>query len=159
MIFTGIKQQGQLLFDDWQGRQRYLDKIQDGQRFKEDIRPLKFKTNPQLGYYYGLLLPEIHKEYLAQGATIQIEITSPTFAAMGMGCRPPIEKEIHELLKDLCARVGMNGERKDVSDMDQYQVSKFIDNVLFHATHNLGMNGEALEAKRPKEKVCPTTTK
>lgn len=154
MIFTGIKQQGQLLFDDLQGRQRYLDKIQDGQRFKEDIRPIKHKTNPQLGYYYGLLLPEIHRQHLDMGVLSQTWIPGVSNFE-----RIPIEPDTHEFLKDMCGRVGPEGERLDLADMDQYQLSKFIDNVLFHATHNLGMNGAALEAQRPKETMCQTITK
>jgi len=144
-LFTGTKVNGQLLYDDPTGRARYIKRyLRDGQRFRDQLkRVAPDKTSPQLGYYYGLLLPEIHQQYLRNGMTATVRIRGMTVE------RIPTELDSHEIIKDVCGLVGDDGQRLDVGDMDEYQMSKFIDNVLWHAINDLEMNGKELEAKRP----------
>lgn len=153
-LFTGIKTNGQLLYDDPMRRQWYIKRyLKDGDRFRDNLKKAApTKTSPQLGYYYGLLLPELHQQNLRDGVTVTVRL-GPVEVE-----RDPTEDDSHAILKDICALVGDDGVRMDVGDMDEWQMSKFIDNVLCHAAQR-GMNLEALEAKRPeRETKCRTTT-
>jgi len=151
-IFTGTKLNGQIIFDDWQLREKYISKLAQGQRFRENLTKAGgAKSNPQLGYYYGLLLPEIHKQYLSMGFTVSMPVVSLRQAGKPIVVeRKPTEDDTHQAVKDICARVGDNGERMDCGDMDDRQMSKFIDHVLYHATWDLGMDGDKLAARRPE---------
>jgi len=101
------------------------------------------KSSAQLGYYWGLLLPEIHQQLLAEGFTVPI-------AAFGIEKEIPITKDdAHEILTALCGRVGEDGQAKRLSEMNFLETMRFIDNVLKFAIAHLGMNGEALKARRP----------
>ncbi|MHC4121981.1 MAG: hypothetical protein ACYSSI_00275 [Planctomycetota bacterium] len=144
-LFTGLKTKGQLLYDDPVHRDRYIKRyLKDGERFRENLkRAAPAKTSPQLGYYYGLLRPEIHQQYLRNGMTATVRMHRLIVE------RPLTEDDSHAIIKDVCGLVGDDGKRMDVGDMDEWQMSKFIDNCLFHAVNDLGMNGEKLEAKRP----------
>lgn len=105
----------------------------------ESIDP---KTQEQLGYYWGLLLPEIHKQLQADGFTVPIK-------AFGIERDIPITKdETHELLTALCGFVGEDGKHLRLSEMDKIQTIKFVDNVLEFAISNLEMNEEKLKAWR-----------
>lgn len=144
-LFTGQKINGQLLYDDPKGRARYIKRyLKDGERFRDNLkRCAPGKTSPQLGYYYGLLLPEVHQQYIRDGITVSVRVHGMSVE------RLPAEDDSHEIIKDICGLVGDDGKRMDVGDMDEWQMSTFIDNVLTHAVNDLMMNGEALEAKRP----------
>jgi hypothetical protein len=109
------------------------------------------KTKEQLGYYWGLLLPEIHDQYIREGYTITVLVNKVRKNGKSLTVeREPTLGDSHELVKDICGYIGNQGERLDMRDMDKFQVVKFIDNVLFHATKDLEMNGKALESHRPE---------
>ena len=102
------------------------------------------KTKEQLGYYWGLLLPEIHQELQNQGHTTAVSFN-------GFNKDIPITKDAtHEILTNLCGRVGMDGSLLRLSEMDLIQTRLFIDNVVEFAVSMLGMNEERLEAWKPK---------
>jgi hypothetical protein len=102
------------------------------------------KTQQQLGYYWGLLLPAVHEQLQADGFTIPIE-------AFGIQRDIPITKDAaHELLTALCGFVGEDGKHQRLSEMNKYQTVKFIDNVVDFAVANLGMDEEKLKAWRPE---------
>ena len=147
--FTGTKRDGQLIYDDYRSRDEWIRKLKEGQRFRDRMSRIAGKTSPQLGYYWGLLLPEIHKQYLRDGQVVRIFL--PRINRLVE--RKPTMEDSHITIKDICGLVGDDGIRLDVSDMDEFQMTKFIDNVLFHAVNDLLMNGEALEAKRPEKEV------
>ncbi len=110
------------------------------------------KTKEQLGYYWGLLLPETHDQYLRDGMTVTVEVSKIKVHGKPLHVeRKPTMDDSHELNKDICALIGDNGAWMNVREMDKQQVRKFIDNVLNHASQNLLMNGEELEARRPGE--------
>ena len=56
----------------------------------------------------------------------------------------------HKIIKAYCGLVGEDGEYITLSDMDKFQAKKFVDNVIFYATKNLSMNGDALKARQPE---------
>lgn len=105
------------------------------------------KTVEQLGYYWGLLLPEIHKQLIEDGHTVALE-------AYGIKKEIPITLDAtHELLTAFCGFVGEDGKAIRLSEMDKYNTVKFVDNVLEFAVANLGMNEEQLKAwRQTKEK-------
>ena len=112
------------------------------------------KTKEQIGYYWGLLLPEIHDQYLCDGMTVGVCVPNVLINGKPMFIeRKPTMDDSHELNKDICGLVGVDGERMDVRDMDKNSARKFIDNVIDHAVVNLSMNGEELKARRPAENV------
>lgn len=127
-----------------------------GSWFEMDIKVLGQakcrKTAEQLGFHYGLLLPEIHEQYLREGMTVTVIVPGIRVKGKPMLVnRKPTQADSHEVIKDICGLVGESGERMDMRDMGKYDVMKFIDNELFHATHDLLMDGAKLEAKRPKK--------
>lgn len=100
------------------------------------------KTAAQLGYYWGLLLPEIHAQMQRDGHTIKVEfgdfsreVPIPEFAA-------------HEVVTGLCCRVGSDGAPMRLSGIGLVKAILFIDNVLNFAGE-LRMDTDALKAKRP----------
>ena len=109
------------------------------------------KTREQLGYYWALLLPEILDQYIADGMTITVNIPKVKIKgeSMVVDIKPSMD-DSHEVIKDVCALVGEDGSRLDVRDMDKHTIRKFIDNVLYHATFDLLMDGDKLKAQRPK---------
>ena len=146
---------GQQVYDDPKSRKVYLDRIEDGQRGRETIRSTKKKTNPQVRYYWGLLLPEIRQQYM-RDMVATVTVVPGVFRA-GEPLKierlvTNIETDVHPLVKQICSRVGDGGENLGLSEMDRFQASRYIDNVLWHAVNDLNMNGEALEAKRPNQK-------
>ena len=109
----------------------------------ENIDP---KTAAQLGYYWGLLVPEITEQLDADGNTIPIR-------AFGVKAqRPYFKEDTHELLTLLCNHVGDNGALMRMSDpaMDIHRMRMIIDNVLNFATDSLSMNGDKLKAWQPE---------
>lgn len=139
---------GTLQFPDQQELSRHCRKW-DGQWVKVTIEPVvcgmkKAKSPNELGYYWGFLLPEIHKEMEAQGNT-------KTMVFCGEKTYMPITVlDVHEMLTGQCMRVGENGAGIRLSDADFHQASKIIKNVLLVA-EQLGMNVEAMEAWHGEE--------
>ena len=102
------------------------------------------KSTAQLGYYWGLLAPEITEQLNADGLTIPIR-------AFGIEAeRPYFKYDTHELLTQLCNHVGDGGALMRLSDpdMDVHRMSIVLDNVIKFATKSLCMDGEKLEAWR-----------
>jgi hypothetical protein len=108
------------------------------------------KSPEQLGFYWGLLVPEITKELNAQGHTNTVQFKEFTREV------PYSEKTTHELLTAICGQVGDDGADTRLSVADKYAATRFIDNVLQFAVVELGMNEEKLKAWRDKE--CQTLT-
>ena len=122
----------------------------DGLWFRMSLEQLVKKRDPksmeQLGFYWGLLEPEITKQLNADGLTIPIR-------AFGISAeRPYFKKDTHELLTQLCNHVGDNGAMLRMSDrgMTVHRMSMVLDNVIKFAVGSLHMNGENLEAWRNK---------
>ena len=103
------------------------------------------KTREQLGYYWGLLVPEITKQLEADGHTITIRAFKNVTAE-----RKYTELDVHELLTSICNHVGPDGAlmRMSDSDMDIHKMMIIIDNVLNFATQSLSMDGDKLKAWR-----------
>ena len=101
------------------------------------------KTSAQLGYYWGLLLPEIHKQLVSDGHTITIK-----FGTVEKEVIIPIEAS-HEAVTALCGNIGENGSHLRLSDCELPECVRFIDNVLDLASQ-LRMNVDELKAVRPK---------
>lgn len=102
------------------------------------------KTAAQLGYYWGLLLPEITKQLIAEGHTMPVR-------AFGIEKDIPFNQDAtHELLTALCGHVGSEGKHLRLSECGKHETIKFIDNVIEFAVANLGMNEAKLAAWRPE---------
>lgn len=135
---------GQQCFDDPIARTKYLSGKPDGYRGLERHRtPHGAKSNPQLGYYWGLLIVEITKELNELGWTITLGTGETSFE------RPYTKDDTHEWLKEYCAKLDDDGKYVTLSEQDKYLCSKYIDNVLWVANRWLSMDREKLEAKRP----------
>jgi hypothetical protein len=136
---------GQQLYDDPKARQKFLDKKPDDYRGLElHKRPKQSKTNPQIGYYWGLLVPQVTLTLTGLGWT--------TAVGKGKACfeREWNKDDTHFWLKENGARIGDSGEHVTLSDQDIEECSKFITNVLWICDHWLSMNMKELEAKRPQ---------
>ncbi len=103
------------------------------------------KTAKQLGYIWVTLIPEIHKQFVADGQTQTLNVG-------GIHREIPITKDAcYEWLNELCGRVGENGKliRLSDPDMDIGAANKYIEGLLDVAM-NLGMDLDKLKARRPK---------
>ncbi len=100
------------------------------------------KTREQLGWYWGLLLPEITKELKRQEQTITIEVMPGIKKQMYY-----TEKIVHEGLTLACGLVGDDGKGLRLSEMDKFQSSMFLNHVIDVAVE-LKMDIEKLEAFR-----------
>jgi hypothetical protein len=101
----------------------------------------KTKTQSELGWYYGGILPTIHKRLIDLGYTIEI-----------FGRHVPINRDnAHQIIKQFCARFGPDGriysnenypnaEVKDVHNMDRNQISQFIHNAIAWGNNRLQCN-------------------
>ena len=147
-VYTGIIRDGKLGFVPghkenmvkWYGKR-------EGQWIKFDLSLYAQhedpKTAEQLGYYWGLLLPEIHAQLKADGHTV-------TVTACGITREVPITREAsHEIITELCGRIGKDGELMRLSECDLIHCIAFINNVLDFAGE-LAMDTEKLRAQRPK---------
>ena len=131
--------------DDANGAREYVKTFKDGQRYTIKITKCRdSKTQPQLGYYYGLLLPEIHKQLVEDGFSM-----TKRFRGAEMEF-PPSMDDSHGVIKGWAAKLNRQDDVKDVGDMDIREMSQFIDGALQVAAQ-LSMNVEALEAKRPEQ--------
>ena len=104
------------------------------------------KSLAQLGYYFGVLVPLITDQLIADGHTWTVNFEGfHREIPYDQGCT-------HELLTQLCGFVGDNGAFMRLSDDDMTlaRMVKFIENVLDFAIATLNMNEKALKAKRPK---------
>jgi len=106
------------------------------------------KTAEQLGYYWALLLPEIHKAFVKEGYTLSIKYKHK---GKETECLIPYTIEAtHEHLTALCGYVGEDGKHLRMSDMGLTELRFFIDHVIQVAVVQLGMNETKLKAMRPK---------
>lgn len=118
----------------------------DGAWFRMTLKLIAGKVDPktaaQLGFYWGLLVPEITEQLNADGNTI-------TIRAFGIEAqRPFFDKDTHTLLGQLCFHVGDNGALESMSDMDLGQMIMAIDHVVKFAVDSLHMDGKKLESWR-----------
>jgi len=126
MKFHGQIQSGALVFRAYQFalRQKYIGKLKEGQRVVEEIKKdLPAKTLEQLGYYYAVILPTVHKQLVADGHEI-----------WGV---PISEDMADKILKDQCARLG-GAKVVNKRDMDIQQASQFITACIEWANEMLG---------------------
>jgi len=101
------------------------------------------KTRSQLGYYWGLLFPEIHAELLKLGHTstvrqildLQIPITKP---------------HAHEIITNSCGFIGNDGKHIRLSGCDKFDGINWLNNVLEFA-RMLSMDTDLLRAKGEQE--------
>jgi hypothetical protein len=148
---------GQLIYDNPQARQKFLTGKDDNYRgFEKHRKPRQSKSNPQLGYYWGLLVPEISKSIIALGWTVtrKLLINGKVFEREAIWDRNGDDKDYtdtHVFLKKEGARIGFEGQHVTLSDQDIEECSNFINNVLFICDNWLHMNMKKLKAKRPKE--------
>ncbi len=136
---------GKLVFPAGRARTKYIAR-HAGRWMRETLKPVgggNPKTRQQLGYYWGLLLPEIAAELRRQGQTVSIRLGGVPIEV------EPTDEDIHEAVTVLCGRVGPRAERRRLSECDLRECMKFIDNVLDLAAQ-LGMDVEKLKAWRPK---------
>ena len=146
---------GQQVYDNPEARQKFLAKKPDDYRgFEKHRKPRQSKTNPQLGYYWGLLVPEISKAIIALGWTVTrvLLIKKLPFRREAIWDRNGDDKQFtdtHQFLKTEGARIGDDGEYVTLSEHDIEQCSKYITNVLYICEHWLDMNMEDLIAKQP----------
>lgn len=149
--YTGIVQDKKLmctrpdLLGKWIGKH-------DGLWFRMVIEQLVKDRDPksmeQLGYYWGLLIPEITDQLKADGHTISIDAFGAVVAE-----RAYTTLDTHEVLTALCNHVGKDGALMRLSDpaMSVHKMSMVLDNVIRFAVGSLHMNGENLEAWRASE--------
>ena len=154
MEFSYQITQGQIVYDDPDRRRKYLAKKTDGYRgFEKHRGVFRAKSAAQLGWYWGLLVPEISKSLIALGWTV----------SKGRGKTKVIQiwdrngqdkkyTDTHDWLKENAAQIGDQGEKVTLSEQDMDECRKFLDNVMWICEHWLKMNVDELEAKRPKEK-------
>ena len=146
--FGYIIKLGQQIFDDPKARQQFLAKKPDDYRgFESHHKPRQVKSNPQLGYYWGLLIIEITKQLKELGWTITMGQGDNAFE------RYYTKDDTHKWLKKHCAKLGGDGVFITLSEQDQELCSRYITNVLWVAEYWLKMDVEALAAKQPKLRI------
>ncbi len=102
------------------------------------------KTAEQLGYYWACIVPQTKLELNVQGHTMTVK-------AFGIEREIPFdETATHELLTALCGYVGPDGQHLRLSECNKHETIKFIDNAVEFDVVSLGMNEEALKARRPE---------
>jgi hypothetical protein len=125
-----------------------LAKKHEGQWFEFDMKfPAEQKapkSPEQLGFYWGLLLPEITDELNRQGHTRTVSFRN--FTREVAYDKP----SVHELITQLCGQIGDDGKDTRLSESGKHLATKFIDNVLHFAVVDLGMNEEKLLAWKDK---------
>lgn len=146
--FNGIITTKELYYTDAAKKEKWRQK-HIGEWFKAVFtlldRSIKDpKTRKQLGWYWGLLKPEITKELNRQGHTVELEVMPGIKQQV-----PYTEKMVHEGLTLACGLVGEQGEGMRLSAMDKFQSSMFLSHVLDVAVE-LRMDMEKLEAVRKR---------
>ena len=143
--FSYTMKQGRQIFDDPTARQQFLvKKPNDYRGFESHHKPRQVKSNPQLGYYWGLLIIEITKQLKELGWTITMGRGDNAFE------RYYTKDDTHEWLKKHCAKLGEDGVFITLSEQDLELCSKYITNVLWVAEFWLKMDVVALAAKQPE---------
>lgn len=145
--YQGLIKDGRLNYT----RQDLLDKWcerNDGLWFKTKLEIVGKvddpKTSQQLGYYWGLLVPEACAELNRLGHTNTIQFGKFTREV-------PFNKySTHELLTGLCGYVGFDAAHIRLSGADKYKAIKFVDNVVAFMVDTLGMDERRLKAWRRK---------
>ena len=146
--FGYMTHKGVVLYDDPVGRMDYLAGKKDGFRGVErHTAPSQAKTDPQLGFYWGLLVPEIRNETEAIGWTVTMKF------GRGTTERYWTKEEVHEWLKIHCAKIGEEGECVTLSEQDKEMCRKYIDNVVWAADNWFKMDIEAIKKKRPEREA------
>ena len=108
------------------------------------------KTAKQLGFYWGLLAPEVSKELIDKGWTVDVGRKPHVFQRKwDHGGDDTKLTDTHDWLKKHAARIGGDGEYVTLSEQDFDECIKFISNVKFICEHWLSMNIEALEKRQP----------
>ena len=144
-------QKGQIVYDDPDARRKSLAKKIDGYRGFEKHRGIyKAKSGGQLGWYWGVLAPEVSKALIALGWTVTIGKGKTTVdRKWDHGGQDKKYTDTHDWLKENAAQIGGQGEYVTLSDQDMDECRKFLDNVMWICEHWLKMDVEKLEAKRP----------
>ena len=146
----------QQIFDDPDARRKFLVKKPDGYRGFEKHRGIpQDKSGGQLGWYWGLLAPEISKAIIALGWTI-----TKSFVIKGIkyGREYPWDgngddkkyTDTHKFLKEHASKIGDVGEHVTLSKQDKDECRRFLENVLWICEHWLDMNVVKLKAKKPE---------
>lgn len=149
--FTYTIHKGRLFYDDPLGRYKWIElKPDDYRGIEKHFRPSQRKTDPQLGFYWGLLVPEISKSAIALGWTVTIGRGRAVFERKwDHGGDDKRYTDTHDFLKKYAARIGDKGEYVTLSEQDKEMCRKFIDNVMWIADHWFKMDIEKLKEKRP----------
>lgn len=89
----------------------------DGQWVRVTLEPVakQHKTLKQLGYYFAVILPAVHRELLRQG-----------YDCMGV---PITQSQADEIIKHYCGRIDGN-EIILKRNMSKEQATRFIDNCI-----------------------------
>lgn len=142
---------GQQVYDDPDARRKFLAKKPDDFRGFEKHRGLsRAKSGGQLGWYWGLLLPEISKTLIALGWTVSKgRGENEVICIWDRGGDDKEYTDTHDWLKKNAARIGDQGEYVTLSDQDMDECRRFLDNVMWICEHWLKMDVVKLEAKRP----------
>jgi len=141
---------GQIVYDDPDARLKFLSNKPDDYRGFEKHRGIyKAKSGGQIGWYWGLLVPEISKELISLGWTVTVGNKKSVQRKWDRGGDDREYTDTHDWLKDNAARIGDKGEYVTLSDQDMEECRKFLENVLWICEHWLKMNMENLKAKRP----------
>ena len=146
--FGYMTHKGVVLYDDPVGRMDYLAGKKDGFRGVErHTAPSQAKTDPQLGFYWGLLVPLITKAINGHGWTITIGKGKAQFERMYT------DNDTHVWLKEFAAKIGEEGEYVTLSEQDKEMCRKYIDNVMWIMDHWFKMDIEAIKKKRPEREA------
>ena len=153
--FTYQIQNGRQYHDDPAGRDKWLrDKPDDYRGIEKHFKPSQRKTDPQLGFYWGLLVPEISKAIQALVWTVTVGHGKATFERKwDRGGDDKKYTDTHDWLKEYAAKIGDKGEYVTLSEQDKEMCRKFIDNVMWICDHWFKMDIEKLKEKRPEREA------
>ena len=141
---------GQQVYDEPSKRREFLaKKPSDYRGFEKHRGVCRAKSGPQLGYYWGLLAPEVSKALIGLGWTVTVGEKKPVERKWDRGGDDKKYKDTHDWLKENAAKIGGEGEYVTLSEQDLDECKKFIGNVLWICEHWLRMNIKALKEKRP----------
>lgn len=141
--YNALVRNGKLEFPHAGNRLKWLAK-NEGLWITESVKLVhpRAKSQPQLGIYWGLWLPEITDAMNAAGQRITIQ-------AFGRDIEIEYSTDtMHELLTRVAGRVGPGGEFMRLSEMGLDEAKLFLNGVKQFGVENLGMQEERLEAWR-----------
>ena len=146
---------GQKVYDDPHAVQKFITGKPDGYRGFEKHRGIpQDKSGGQLGWYWGLLAPEISKAMIALGWTVTKKfvvkgiVHEKEYPWDGKGDDKKFT-DTHKFLKEHAARIGGQGEYVTLSKQDKDECRRFLENVLWICGEWLNMNVEELRARQP----------